>query len=75
MSITPEQFKEILKETVNDELGPIKEKIDQNHNEVIEAIDGLAKEVKDSRIEKLSNQVAHDRMQNDIVRRSKSTSG
>ncbi|MFH0892570.1 MAG: hypothetical protein V1867_07415 [Candidatus Falkowbacteria bacterium] len=69
MPITPEQFKYIAtKEDLVDLEEKIDRKMDQKIDKVLTAIDGLAKEVKDSRIEKLSNQVAHDRMQGDLVK-------
>jgi predicted nuclease with TOPRIM domain len=67
MPITPEQFREILKETVNDELNPIKEKIDQNHDEVMGAVDGLAKKFDNFHAEMAANQAAHDRFEKNFA--------
>lgn len=63
MSITPEQFKKIIQETVRDELRPIQEKMDKNHNEITGDVDGLAKKFDNFHAEMAANQAAHDRFE------------
>ncbi len=61
MSITPEQFREIIKEVVDEStrfgLISMNEKIDS----VVSALDGTKQKTDNHEIELLSNQVVHDR--------------
>lgn len=66
MSLTPEQFKNVLQEVVRNELDAVHEKIDKNHNEVMDAVDKLSKEHQDHNDEHVANIGAHDRMQAEI---------
>ncbi len=66
MTLTPAQFnilatKEDLKDLVS------KDKFDEKMNQVLTAIDGLAKSVNDFKTELASNQGAHDRLSDDIT--------
>lgn len=66
MSLTPEQFKNIIQKVVNDELTLVHGKIDKNHSEVINTLDKLAKDYQDHESEHVANIGAHDRMQAEI---------
>lgn len=66
MSLTPEQFKNIIQEVVKDELCFVHDKIDKNHSEVMNAVDSLTKDHEDHKDEHVANLGAHDRMQMDI---------
>lgn len=66
MSLTPEQFKNIIQKVVNDELTLVHGKIDKNHSEVINTLDKLAKDYQDHEFEHVANIGAHDRMQAEI---------
>lgn len=64
MTLTPKQFNLIA---TKDDLGNLEEKIDKKMDKkidrVLNAVDGLAKNVQDFQAELASNQFAHDRMQ------------
>jgi len=67
MTLTPEQFnllatKEDLKNFVT------KEDLREVKNDILSAIDGLAKEVKDMKEEQVFNIAAHDRFEERITR-------
>jgi hypothetical protein len=65
MSLTPEQFNKIA---LKEDLKKIASKDDlkEMKNEILSAIDGLAKSVKDMKVEQAANIGAHDRMQAEI---------
>lgn len=71
MGLTPEQFNKIvLKEDLKRALAENNEEllmqIRKENNEILTAIDGLAKKVEISEVERLSNISAHDRFQNKL---------
>jgi predicted nucleic acid-binding Zn-ribbon protein len=64
MTLTPKQFNLIAtKDDLNTGLNALEKKIDNKIDKVLNAIDGLAKNVQDFQTELASNQGAHDRMQ------------
>jgi hypothetical protein len=67
MALTPEQFNIIAtKEDLKDMKREITEELGEKLDQVLNAVDGLAKHVKDFRIEMASNQAAHDRFETRI---------
>jgi len=67
MTLTPEQFNKIAtKEDLRELEEKIDTKIDKKIDQVLTAVDGLTKTVKDFHIEMASNQGAHDRMSDKI---------
>lgn len=68
MSISAEQFNKLVTKEEHLELKEKVGSIDDKIDVVMEVLDGIAKDVKDSKVEKLSNQAAHDRMQGEIVK-------
>lgn len=71
MSLTPEQFnklvtREILKEDLKDLEEKIYAKIDEKIDQVLTAVDGIAKKHKDFETELAANQGAHDRFKDRI---------
>ena len=71
MSLTPEQFnklvtREILKEDLKELEERIGVKIDKKINQVLTAVDGIAKKHKNFETEMVSNQAAHDRFEKRI---------
>lgn len=67
MTLTPEQFNKLVnKEDLRELEERIDAKIDKRIDQVLTAVDGLAKSVKDFYVEMASNQGAHDRMSDKI---------
>lgn len=69
MTLTPEQFNKIAtKEDLKELEEKLVTKVEMNEkiDQVLTAIDGLAKSVNDFRAEMASNQGAHDRMSDNI---------
>ncbi|MBI4778845.1 hypothetical protein HY797_00105 [Candidatus Falkowbacteria bacterium] len=67
MTLTPEQFNKLVnKEDLRELEERIDAKIDKGIDQVLTAVDGLAKSVKDFHVEMASNQGAHDRMSDKI---------
>jgi len=71
MPLTPEQFnklvtREILKEDLKELEEKIGTKIDNKINQVLTAVDGIAKKHEDFKIELAANQGAHDRFEERI---------
>jgi predicted metal-dependent hydrolase len=64
MSLSPEQFKEILQETIREEISDLVTKKDFNILQT--SVDKLTKEYKNSEVEKFSNQEAHKRLENGL---------
>jgi len=65
MTLTPEQFNKLVtKEDLKEDLKDLATKAEMNKkfDQVLTAVDGLAKSVKDFQAEMASNQGAHDRM-------------
>jgi len=61
MTLTPKQFSLITtKKDLKDGLGDLENKIDKKIDKVLNAVDGLAKNVQDFQAELASNQIAHD---------------
>ncbi|MDP2708731.1 MAG: hypothetical protein Q8O93_01600 [bacterium] len=68
MTLTPEQFnkivtKEILKEDLKELEERLGAKIDKKMDEVLTAVDGIAKKHEDFKTEMVANQGAHDRFE------------
>lgn len=67
MTLTPEQFNKLVtKDDLKEFEEKIDVKIDKRIDQVLTAVDGLAKSVKDFQAEMASNQDAHDRMSDNI---------
>lgn len=66
MSITPEDFKKILKETVKEELKPVQEEMREIKDEVLGAVDKLTKKYENHEVEHVANLGTHDRLQGEI---------
>lgn len=65
MTLTPEQFnKLVIKEDLKDLA--TKDEMNEKFNQVLTAVDSLAKSVKDFQTEMAANQGAHDRMSDNI---------
>lgn len=65
MTLTPEQFNKLVtKEDLKDLA--TKDEMNEKFNQVLTAVDGLAKSVKDFQVEMAANQGAHDRMSDNI---------
>jgi outer membrane murein-binding lipoprotein Lpp len=68
MSLTPEQFNKLA---TRDGLGRVEDKVDSltsNVSQLLTAVDGLAKNVKDIEHAFVSNQAAHDRFEERLTR-------
>ncbi|MFH1745327.1 MAG: hypothetical protein ABH881_04140 [bacterium] len=63
MTITPEQFNQIA---MKDDLVKLKEEIKLDTNKILNVVDGIAKNYEKFELELLSNQVAHDRFEDQI---------
>lgn len=65
MTLTPEQFnKLVIKEDLKDLA--TKDEMNEKFNQVLTAVDSLAKSVKDFQTEMAANQGTHDRMSDNI---------
>jgi uncharacterized protein YoxC len=73
MPLTPEQFEKLVtKEDLKDLEEKIDKKFDKRIDEVLTAIDGLAKSVKDMKDESAMNISTHDRFEKRITKLEKS---
>jgi hypothetical protein len=69
MTLTPEQFNIIAtKKDLKDMKREITEELGGKFDQVLNAVDGLAKHVKDFKVEMVSNQAAHDRFETRITK-------
>ena len=68
MSLTPEQFNKLA---TRDDIGRVENKVDSltsNVSQLLSAVDGLGKNVKDIEHAFVSNQAAHDRFEERLTR-------
>jgi len=61
----------VSKEDLKESERRITEKVDEKFDKILIAVDGVAKEQQDSRMERAANIGAHDRIEEDIVKTNK----
>lgn len=66
MALTPEQFNKLATKQDLENL-VTKDDLDKRIDKVLTAVDGITKKFETAEIEKLSNQVAHDRFEERIT--------
>ena len=66
MAITPEQFQKIIKDTLREELIPVKQELNEKMDKIYVAVDSITKKYEDHESEHVANMAAHDRFQAEI---------